>query len=80
MPLTVPVPNLEFVRFRLDKGQQANAPSSGEAKEASALRRRSDGGLDSEVGGQPGSDVYYVGVIDILQASGFSIDHLDRPL
>lgn len=34
-----------------------------------AVRRRGDGGLDSEVGSKRGNDIYFMGIIDILQAS-----------
>ncbi|CAM9821089.1 unnamed protein product, partial [Ectocarpus sp. 12 AP-2014] len=33
-----------------------------------AIKRRLDGGLDSEVGGKRGRDIYFMGIIDILQA------------
>ncbi|CAN0220924.1 unnamed protein product [Laminaria digitata] len=33
----------------------------------STLLCREDGGVESEVGGAAGTDVYYMGIIDILQ-------------
>ena len=34
-----------------------------------AIKRRLDGGLDSEVNGKRGQDIYFMGIIDILQVS-----------
>lgn len=33
------------------------------------LRYRVDGGVNSEVDGAPGKDIYFMGIIDILQVS-----------
>ncbi|CAM9585348.1 unnamed protein product, partial [Pylaiella littoralis] len=40
-----------------------------ESRGSCVIKRRSDGGLDSEVGGKRGRDIYFMGIIDILQAS-----------
>ena len=36
-------------------------------RNASTLLCREDGGVESEVGGAAGTDVYFMGIIDILQ-------------
>lgn len=33
------------------------------------MRYRADGGVNSEVNGAPGKDIYFMGIIDILQVS-----------
>lgn len=38
-----------------------------ESGDSCVIRRRADGGLESEVDGKRGKDIYFMGIIDILQ-------------
>lgn len=39
------------------------------------LRFRADGGVTSEVDGAPGKDIYFMGIIDILQVRAVLVLH-----
>lgn len=58
-------------RRRAEDSSAAGAAAEGAEAAAtegeSVVRYRADGGVDSEVDGAPGKDVYFMGIIDILQ-------------